>query len=74
MSGYLPFQGQSRNEVFSKISKGKYHFNHVEFKVCSKEVLDLISKMLVVDPNRRITATDAMKHPWFKKIDETKGN
>ena len=35
MSGYLPFQGQSRNEVFSKISSGKYHFKHVEFEKCS---------------------------------------
>ena len=31
MSGYLPFQGSSRNEVFYKISNGKYHFNHKEF-------------------------------------------
>jgi len=31
MSGYLPFQGESRNEVFYKIVNGKYHFNHPEF-------------------------------------------
>lgn len=35
MSGYLPFQGQSRNEVFDKIGNGKYHFKHVEFEKCS---------------------------------------
>jgi calcium-dependent protein kinase len=28
MSGYLPFQGGSRNEVFAKIAGAKYHFNH----------------------------------------------
>lgn len=32
MSGYLPFQGQNRNEVFNKISTGNYHFRHEEFK------------------------------------------
>ena len=42
MSGYLPFQGDNRNEVFSKISGAKYHFNHKEFDVCSKMVIDLI--------------------------------
>lgn len=31
MSGYLPFQGQSRNEVFNKIATGKCHFKHEEF-------------------------------------------
>lgn len=28
MSGYLPFQGQGRNEVFNKILSGSYHFKH----------------------------------------------
>ena len=31
LSGYLPFQGESRKEVFGKIAQGKYHFNHKEF-------------------------------------------
>ena len=59
MSGYLPFQGQSRNEVFHKISTGKYHFNHVEFKSCSASVISLIKGLLVVDPSKRISAIDA---------------
>ena len=56
MSGYLPFQGQSRNEVFNKIATGKYHFKHVEFEQCSSLVIDLIEKLLVVDPNKRLNA------------------
>ena len=32
MSGYLPFQGENRNDVFYKIQNGKFHFNHEEFK------------------------------------------
>ena len=69
MSGYLPFQGSSRNEVFSKISNGKYHFNHQEFNICSNHVIDLIKKLLVVDPNRRLSAFDALNHEWFKYVD-----
>ena len=65
MSGYLPFQGDNRNEVFSKISHAKYHFNHVEFKECSDLVIDLIKKLLVVDPKKRLSAGDALNHPWF---------
>ena len=42
MSGYLPFQGQNRNEVFNKISTGNFHFKHAEFETCSPQVIDLI--------------------------------
>lgn len=35
MSGYLPFQGSNKFEVFDKIQNGRYHFNHQEFKSCS---------------------------------------
>jgi len=66
MSGYLPFQGDNRNDVFHKIQNGKYHFNHAEFQECSKEVTDLISCLLVVDPNKRLSAIEALNHTWFK--------
>jgi calcium-dependent protein kinase len=56
MSGYLPFQAENRNDVFKKIKNAKYHFDHDEFKSCSPEVKDLISKLLVVDPKDRLTA------------------
>ncbi len=29
--------------------------------------LDLLSRMLYYDPVKRITATEALKHPWFKE-------
>ena len=65
MSGYLPFQGDNRNEVFNKIQKGLYHTNHAEFEECSGEVMNLISKMLVVDPKVRISAGEALQHNLF---------
>jgi calcium-dependent protein kinase len=65
MSGYLPFQGENRNDVFYKILNGKYHFNHPEFNDCSPEVKDLIQKLLVVDPKKRLSAGEALKHKWF---------
>ena len=74
MSGYLPFQGQSRNEVFHKISTGKFHFNHVEFKACSPSVISLIKNLLVVDPNKRISAIEALNHEWFKDVENITGS
>lgn len=65
MSGYLPFQGDNRNDVFYKIQHGKFHFNHPEFKVCTDLAKDLIEKLLVVNPKNRLSAFDALHHPWF---------
>lgn len=31
MSGYLPFQGKNQRQVFDKIQRGDFHFNHKEF-------------------------------------------
>ena len=73
MSGYLPFQGDNRNEVFGKISAAKFHFDHAEFKVCSELVLDFIRRLLIVDPKKRLSAADALQHPWFRAVETKSG-
>lgn len=35
---------------------------------CTKDVLDLLSKMLIYDHAERITPTEAMKHPFFESV------
>ncbi|RNE99714.1 serine/threonine protein kinase [Trypanosoma rangeli] len=61
LAGYLPFDDDNVNALFTKIERGEYrmarHF--------SPDVRDLISKMLVVDPNKRVTVEEIMRHPWF---------
>eukprot|EP00698_Gefionella_okellyi_P015699 TRINITY_DN4448_c0_g1_i1.p2 TRINITY_DN4448_c0_g1~~TRINITY_DN4448_c0_g1_i1.p2 ORF type:complete len:148 (+),score=30.36 TRINITY_DN4448_c0_g1_i1:656-1099(+) len=37
------------------------------FQAASFDELDLLSKMIVFDPLARISATEALKHPWFSK-------
>ena len=74
MCGYLPFQGQSRNEVFHKIVHGKYHFNHAEFKYASAEAKDLICRLLETDHKKRYSASQALQHPFFtESTSEKKG-
>ena len=70
MSGYLPFQGDNRYIVFQKIKEGNYHFNHLEFQTCSKQVIDFIKKLLVVNPKKRISASEALNHEWFTMLDQ----
>jgi hypothetical protein len=50
----MPFPARTRDELFTKIERGKYHFDHKEFKVVSVEAIDLIKQMLTHNPKRRI--------------------
>jgi renal tumor antigen len=36
----------------------------------AKDCVDLIQKLLIYDPDNRITADDALRHPWFKDLYE----
>lgn len=38
-------------------------------QLITKDVIDLIGKMLTIDPKKRITARDALKHPLFNGVD-----
>jgi len=52
VEGRFAFLGKTRDELFSKISTGLY----VAPKFCSDDCKDLLSKMLVVDPDKRFSA------------------
>ena len=67
LSGNLPFMGRSQKELFRKIVVGKYEFDDASFAGVSDEAKDLVSKMLVTDPDNRISASDALRHPWLQQ-------
>ena len=66
--GRAPFDGVDDDEIISNIKKGKYNSNHKKLIESSKEVQDLVKKLLLVDSKKRLSAIDALKHPWFKKF------
>ncbi|KAK7325296.1 hypothetical protein VNO77_29456 [Canavalia gladiata] len=61
LSGYLPFQGENVMRIYSKSFKADYAFPDW----ISPEAKSLISKLLVVDPEKRYSIPDIMNHPWF---------
>jgi calcium-dependent protein kinase len=65
MTGVQPFQGQNQDEVFANISRGVYDIRLLEKQKCSEEVKDLIKKLLVLDPRRRLSLEAALEHPWI---------
>ena len=42
--------------------------SHSDFDKVSEEAKELIRSLLVKAPNKRITAVQAIKHPWFIKM------
>lgn len=63
--GYPPFNGESQDEIFYKIRKGKYKFPKKESGInLSTSVKELIALLLQMDPLQRASADIALNHPW----------
>lgn len=74
LCGSPPFNGQTDEQIFRKVRQGSYSFANKAWSTRSQESMDLINKMLVVDPNKRISAAQALQHPWIKKAAHEKIN
>ena len=66
--GRAPFDGKDDDEIIENISKGEFNSKHRKLVSASNEVQDLVKKLLEVDPVRRLSAAQALKHPWFTKF------
>ena len=69
VTGKQPFRGKSKQEVFDRIKNGEYDIKSLQKSKCSKEVKDLIKKMLVNEYEKRITVEAALEHSWFKQFE-----
>ncbi|CAL9231501.1 unnamed protein product [Arabidopsis halleri] len=63
LAGFLPFQDENLMKMYRKIFKSEFEFP----PWFSPESKRLISKLLVVDPNKRISIPAIMRTPWFRK-------
>eukprot|EP00210_Caulerpa_lentillifera_P006174 g5899.t1 len=66
LGGYPPFYSKSDAELFDQIRHGRWNFDDPVWKAVSKSAKDLISKLLVVDPEKRLSAEDTLNHSWMK--------
>ena len=65
LGGYPPFFGENNKEIFKKVMDAKLLFDSPVWQRVTKQGKDLIMKLIVKQPERRLTATEALKHPWF---------
>ena len=66
VTGNMPFKANSIDSLQKKILKGKFDFGDSEI---SEECRDLVKKMLVVDPFKRIGIEEILEHKWLAEID-----
>lgn len=65
LTGHLPFNDDSIKKLLLKVQSGKYQMP----QNLSKEARDLISKILVVSPAKRLTTEEILRHPLIVKHD-----
>eukprot|EP00569_Conticribra_weissflogii_P014354 CAMPEP_0171416608 /NCGR_PEP_ID=MMETSP0880-20121228/40180_1 /TAXON_ID=67004 /ORGANISM="Thalassiosira weissflogii, Strain CCMP1336" /LENGTH=235 /DNA_ID=CAMNT_0011934857 /DNA_START=538 /DNA_END=1246 /DNA_ORIENTATION=- len=64
LSGYPPFNGDTDPDIFAAIKRGHFEFPKQGF---SDEAKDFIKSLLRRDPRKRLSAEDALKHPWLMR-------
>ncbi|XP_046667370.1 calcium/calmodulin-dependent protein kinase type II alpha chain isoform X12 [Homalodisca vitripennis] len=63
--GYPPFWDEDQHRLYAQIKAGAYDYPSPEWDTVTPEAKNLINQMLTVIPSKRITASEALKHPWI---------
>ncbi|OEL18780.1 Calcium-dependent protein kinase 1 [Dichanthelium oligosanthes] len=64
LSGVPPFWDESEQGIFEQVMKGVLDFSSDPWPSISESAKDLVRKMLIRNPRKRLTAHEALRHPW----------
>ncbi|CAO3614063.1 unnamed protein product [Cunninghamella echinulata] len=70
LAGYTPFYGSDQAELFSSILKGEYSFDEEYWGDISDSAKNFIDGLLAYKPEKRLTAEEALSHPWITQSPE----
>uniref|UniRef100_A0A2P2I3F1 Serine/threonine-protein kinase PKH3-like n=1 Tax=Hirondellea gigas TaxID=1518452 RepID=A0A2P2I3F1_9CRUS len=66
LTGFLPFGGDSDQETFMQISRGELDFPNELFEDVTPEAIDFMKKLLIRQPEKRMSARECLDHTWMK--------
>ena len=72
LCGYAPFYGDTDEEIYQQVLKGEYDFPKEEWDHVSKEAKNLVKKMIEKNPEKRVSALEALQDVWFKNNKQKK--
>ena len=65
--GNVPFYGNDHRETMKLIEEYNFDRSSYEWQSLSEEAKDLILRLMAYKHEERVSAADALKHPWFTK-------
>jgi len=66
LGGYHPFQHDDEKKSFRHITSANYRFHSSRWGSVSDEAKDLVTSLLQPNPECRLSAAEALNHPWFR--------
>ena len=70
LSGNLPFVAMNLFDLKKKIANAKFDFDDQAWDAVSDEAKSLICDLMIVDPRKRLTASEALQSKWITKMDD----
>ncbi|KHJ96255.1 immunoglobulin I-set domain protein [Oesophagostomum dentatum] len=65
LSGLSPFGGENDEETLKNVKKCDWNMDDSAFSGVSENARDFIRKLLVLEPDKRMTVHEALAHPWL---------
>ena len=74
LTGAMPIEAHEQEAIFAKIRAGTYDASDRAFGGVSQVARQLVARMLTPEPSKRITAREALTHPWVLADSLPSGN
>jgi len=68
VAGYPPFWNDNNEKMLLAAARGQFSLTSPVWSKVSNSCKDLVNSMLTVHTSQRITALEAVRHPWFFKM------
>ncbi|KAH7852695.1 hypothetical protein Vadar_028047 [Vaccinium darrowii] len=67
LCGRRPFWDKTEDGIFKEVLRNKPDFRRKPWPTISNSAKDFVQKLLVKDPRARLTAAQALSHPWVRE-------
>lgn len=72
LCGSRPFWARTESGIFRAVVKAEPNYDEEPWPNLSPEAKDFVKRLLDKDPRKRMTAAQALCHPWIKQTNDVK--